>query len=405
MTIASTPLRSTLIFRATPWSDRSVRRVFELAPTHTLADLHECLVDELALDDDHLWAFYLSGEWFDRTSEFDGSPDEGKAFDAEVGALGLEPGDAIAYLCDFGDEQRVDVELVGFGAADAALEQPRVLQREGEAADAEDELLEDEAFPEPEDELLEDEAPPEPEEEAPPPVPALPPAVAEELRAALAAWDPEAPDAAARIALDPARVAALASAVLDACPTAASLGDLGQSLEVRLDHWLADAYRLLATSGEPDAALRLAERIVSLTRTPQPLVLVGLAFAQAGRGEPAARALAAAERAELPLPQMTRLAIAQVRVVLRDDAGAEAVLRRLASCRWPSPRARPAAVAALATLLERTARTDEAQALLRSERARVEALAGVVRRSEPRVGRNDPCPCGSGKKSKACCRG
>ena len=24
-------------------------------------------------------------------------------------------------------------------------------------------------------------------------------------------------------------------------------------------------------------------------------------------------------------------------------------------------------------------------------------------RSEPKVGRNDPCPCGSGKKSKKCC--
>jgi uncharacterized protein YecA (UPF0149 family) len=26
----------------------------------------------------------------------------------------------------------------------------------------------------------------------------------------------------------------------------------------------------------------------------------------------------------------------------------------------------------------------------------------TVRRSEPKVGRNDPCPCGSGKKYKKC---
>jgi preprotein translocase subunit SecA len=26
-----------------------------------------------------------------------------------------------------------------------------------------------------------------------------------------------------------------------------------------------------------------------------------------------------------------------------------------------------------------------------------------IRRSEPKVGRNDPCPCGSGKKYKKCC--
>ena len=27
----------------------------------------------------------------------------------------------------------------------------------------------------------------------------------------------------------------------------------------------------------------------------------------------------------------------------------------------------------------------------------------TMRRAEPRVGRNDPCPCGSGKKHKKCC--
>ena len=29
----------------------------------------------------------------------------------------------------------------------------------------------------------------------------------------------------------------------------------------------------------------------------------------------------------------------------------------------------------------------------------------TVRRSHPKVGRNDPCPCGSGKKYKKCCLG
>lgn len=27
----------------------------------------------------------------------------------------------------------------------------------------------------------------------------------------------------------------------------------------------------------------------------------------------------------------------------------------------------------------------------------------TYRRSEPKIGRNDPCPCGSGKKYKKCC--
>jgi uncharacterized protein YecA (UPF0149 family) len=34
---------------------------------------------------------------------------------------------------------------------------------------------------------------------------------------------------------------------------------------------------------------------------------------------------------------------------------------------------------------------------------RPEAAAGTFRRDNPKVGRNDPCPCGSGKKFKKCC--
>jgi uncharacterized protein len=37
--------------------------------------------------------------------------------------------------------------------------------------------------------------------------------------------------------------------------------------------------------------------------------------------------------------------------------------------------------------------------------ARAEVGAGTVRRSAPKIRRNDPCPCGSGKKYKHCCGG
>jgi len=38
-----------------------------------------------------------------------------------------------------------------------------------------------------------------------------------------------------------------------------------------------------------------------------------------------------------------------------------------------------------------------------ARRAEHDTVTRPVRRSEPRVGRNDPCPCGSGKKYKKCC--
>ncbi|TWT58956.1 hypothetical protein KOR42_23430 [Thalassoglobus neptunius] len=37
-------------------------------------------------------------------------------------------------------------------------------------------------------------------------------------------------------------------------------------------------------------------------------------------------------------------------------------------------------------------------------RGRVVGWDSGGKRKEPRVGRNDPCPCGSGKKFKKCCR-
>ncbi len=381
----------TLLFRATPWSDRSVRRVFELAPTHTLSQLHRCLVRELRLDGDHLWAFHLSGDWFDRGSEFDGSPDfYGSAFVAEVGDLGLEPDDAIAYVCDFGDEQRVDVELLGYGREGEELVEPRVVLREGEARPRDAGAFLDEDPGGAEDAILS-------------PVPHLEPCDAEEVRAALKAWDPGAADSAGRIALDPARIAAAASAVLAVCPTAASVSSLSLSEGVRLDAWLGDALRSVAAHGDPEAALRIAERFASTIRMRHPWLQTAQAFAQAGRAGSARRALEAGENADAPFHQSIRLAMAEVRLAIGDDPGAEADLRRLSSCRWPSPRVRPLAVAALAHVLERTVRNAEVGTLLAAERARLEAQAGVVRRAEPRVGRNDPCRCGSGKKSKKCC--
>ncbi len=40
--------------------------------------------------------------------------------------------------------------------------------------------------------------------------------------------------------------------------------------------------------------------------------------------------------------------------------------------------------------------------LMAAERARQQAPAEPIRRDAPKVGRNDPCPCGSGRKFKAC---
>ncbi len=63
------------------------------------------------------------------------------------------------------------------------------------------------------------------------------------------------------------------------------------------------------------------------------------------------------------------------------------------------------------TWVESAAIKEEARPASEIERQQQAAIAGTeadqklepIRNMEPKVGRNDPCPCGSGKKYKQCC--
>ena len=59
------------IFRLSISPERApaVRRVVDFDGRSTLHDVHNVIQDVLELDDDHLYAFYLSGRYFDRSSE------------------------------------------------------------------------------------------------------------------------------------------------------------------------------------------------------------------------------------------------------------------------------------------------------------------------------------------------
>ncbi|MBP1778814.1 MAG: hypothetical protein H6Q86_4825, partial [candidate division NC10 bacterium] len=123
---------------------------------------------------------------------------------------------------------------------------------------------------------------------------------------------------------------------------------------------------------------------------------------------------------------------------LGDAAAAEAAYRYaldMTPADDPSD-ARDGAVERLICILDETGRSEEANALIESEKARVALEAvretpedqdvedskwlnvapspdyvpspsavspGTMVRREPKVRRNDPCPCGSGKKFKRCC--
>lgn len=124
------------VFRATLARDPTVRRKAALSAEQTLEDLHELLREEFGWDDPHLYAFWLSGRFWDRdeteyTAPFELEESSAKSAQTPLGALELRDGQKIAYVFDFGDQWEVEIVVEAVG--DAAGAYPRVLERVGEA--------------------------------------------------------------------------------------------------------------------------------------------------------------------------------------------------------------------------------------------------------------------------------
>jgi Plasmid pRiA4b ORF-3-like protein len=114
-----------------------VSRVIAIRGDQTLVDLHEGLRNAFEWWDDHLYAFWLDGEfWGSHESEY-AAPHESepgtKTADIALDRLGLASGQEIAYLFDFGDEWRVRLRLAEIRPADAAETYPVALEKRGKA--------------------------------------------------------------------------------------------------------------------------------------------------------------------------------------------------------------------------------------------------------------------------------
>lgn len=134
------------------WEEPVWRRI-ELRADQTLADLHYAIQDAFEWDDDHLYAFFLSGKAWDDSTEY-GVPE---ASERGAGAHRLEQvlprrGKKFLYIFDFGDEwrHRIVLEAIVRDGVEAAGDYPRIVERHGEAPpqypdwDEEDEDWEDE---------------------------------------------------------------------------------------------------------------------------------------------------------------------------------------------------------------------------------------------------------------------
>ncbi len=400
--------------RIRPERAPEVSRVFEFSARHTLHDVHEAIVVAFALDDDHPYAFYMSGEHWDRSSEVSGpsaSGGSGKAQRARLYELGLVPEKRFAYVFDFGDELWHELEVESVRDGELGSDQPELLESVGE--------------PPPQYELEDD-------VELPDVTDLLP--IAERLivlfpsDVAASGGAPERETSiveAGEFDIDeldevddrPEHSAlVLKPEVLLEANTIAS--ELARRLDGDLDRFFAleDATdgNLLGMLADLPLALARAEHVDEGAELANVLAFLDPSHFLGER----AKLLASAGRRDAALAQVAQnleassgdgwveIKAAEVYLELGDAVRAEALLRAGME-QTHDDYVRGDAIDHLIELYASQGRHAEVKDLLAAERARLDGLVEprheTVQRTAPKVGRNDPCPCGSGKKHKKCC--
>jgi hypothetical protein len=125
-------------------------REIELAGTQTLADLGEAIPEAFDFDDPHLWAFFLSGEPWDETTEYSLDPQPSpfggrRPKAADRLRIREAPGKEFLYIFDFGDEWHFGVKLARTSETlEPGAHYPRIVARHGASPPQYPDLDEDE---------------------------------------------------------------------------------------------------------------------------------------------------------------------------------------------------------------------------------------------------------------------
>lgn len=113
---------------------RSVWRRIEMRGDQSLDDLHGAIQDAFEWDDDHLYAFFLSGRAWDEETAYESPYGEGRSAAAyRLEQLSLVQGQSFLYIFDFGDELRhvVTVEAVVPDGVEPGADYPRITEQHG----------------------------------------------------------------------------------------------------------------------------------------------------------------------------------------------------------------------------------------------------------------------------------
>ncbi len=170
-------------------------------------------------------------------------------------------------------------------------------------------------------------------------------------------------------------------------------------------NWLTELPMALAAGGLVDEAVAVGDAYAALDATDREMLArdVAVILAEAGRADEALMRVGALE----PDDPWTQITAGDVHAALGDALEAERAFRKaLALTRRPDGSPYDAAIALErlgAALTRQPGREGEARELTREARRIERSAFSGSRIVAAKVGRNDPCPCGSGRKHKRCC--
>lgn len=419
-------LARTYVLHIVPERAPEVSRTTEMLATQTLAELHNYIQREFKLDNDHLYAFYMSGRAWDKKNYYDGPGKNAERISLQV--AGCKPGKEFLYIFDFGDDLRHHVRVESQGTRAAEAKYPRTLAAIGKPPPQ----YQSDEEPEVEDDLL---------------------VLADEAAKACAEREHElygegpcghcggemhrvvdAKTLTPRLELEQRLREALSN-------RPEQMTAFEAYCEYRLLDWLSEVIFDLAESGQGEAAIRLYDAWSDLARCEES-ELGSRAKLLLRAGQPEAAKAEADRQLSLAPQDFHSLSIA---VDIYRDCGdlerAETICRRYYELAEDAEDAEDQMVAGhqLAELLRDRGKKEEAEALEAELEAKgpwddeegwdeegedddeflpvdvapapmsslSPAAFGADRTviAPPKIGRNELCPCGSGKKYKRCCGG
>ena len=178
------------------------------------------------------------------------------------------------------------------------------------------------------------------------------------------------------------------------------------SRDLLSDVWLVELPMALAWGGLVDEAVAVGDALAALDEPNRAMFAndVAVILAQAGRAEEAFERVAQNLR-RFPDDVWTQIHAGDVHLALTDPARAEHAFRdalAMARARGDASGVADANERLGRLLAEQPGREEEAKAATR-EMERASRAAYGASRVAVKIGRNDPCPCGSGRKYKRCC--